>query len=87
MRWSQNASARGAGGVPVPLFTGDVGGQSGGGEVAHGAIEKAQYSARASPRGSDWDVIHRRASAQVQRSRGQAKSTTSTIFATLAKSA
>jgi hypothetical protein len=56
MRRSQHASARDAGGVPVPLFTGDVAAVN---PVAtklsaYGAIVKAQYSVRASLRGSDW---------------------------------
>ena len=66
--WSQGAAARDAGGVPVPLFTGDVANVNPAAArlSAYGAIVKAQYGAHGALRASDWDLIYRRARDRVQ---------------------
>jgi len=68
--WSQGASARDAGGVPVPLFTGDVAAVNPRAAKlsAYGAIVKAQYSAQGFLKGADWDLIYRRAAVRVPNS-------------------
>lgn len=70
MGWSQGASARDAGGVPVPLFTGDVAAVNPRAAQlsAYGAIVKAQYSAHGFLKGSDWDLVYRRAAVRVPNS-------------------